>query len=57
MEPNLKRRTVPHGYVVLKPNVNNLEYHLDLPADTEVSLKVEYIVEYPPNYFVEGLPK
>eukprot|EP00731_Ephydatia_muelleri_P007217 Em0003g1465a len=57
VEPNLKRRTIPHGYVVLKPNVNNLEYHLDLPADTEVSLKVEYVVEYPPNFFVEGLPK
>ncbi|KAL5491212.1 hypothetical protein EMCRGX_G016458 [Ephydatia muelleri] len=57
VEPNLKRPEVPHGSVTLHPHTNNLEWHLELPPDTEVTLKMEYVVEYPPNCFVAGLPK
>ncbi|KAL5474815.1 hypothetical protein EMCRGX_G026832 [Ephydatia muelleri] len=59
VEPDLKRDTMlPFGTARLN-DMNNMEYHLTVPPDRNIQLRLEYTVEYPqtPGVFVDGLPR
>ena len=59
IEPDPKREPVhPFGTVRLN-DMNNMEFHLTVPPDRNIQLRVEYTVEYPqtPGVFIDGLPR
>ena len=62
VEPDLKRDAVlpygGYGHACLN-DMNNMEWHLNVPPDKNVQLRLEYTVEYPntPGVFIDGLPK
>ena len=59
MEPDLKKdATQPYGRAGLN-DMNNIEWHLTVPPDRDVQLRLEYTVEYPqtPGVYVDGLPR
>ena len=45
-----------YGHAILN-DAHNLEWHVNLAADTELELKLVYSVEHPPQDRVDGLPK
>ena len=59
-QPDLRKQNVacslPYGHAVLNDS-NNIEWHASLGPDTELELKLMYLVEYPLQDGVEGLPK
>ena len=60
VSPELKKQgsrcNVPSGYAVLNED-NNIEWHVTMATNAELTLKLVYTVERPQQDDVQGLPK